>query len=898
MAEELTDEEVFGTPELSDEEVFGQPEPSAIPLPTDYQLQTSPENLARYAAAGGGGGFVTNPRLTSSEQLKGIAGNAAIGASFIAPEMLVAAVPGLAPSAAAGVLGYLGRLGVLGSTGAAAGGTVAQIPEVISGEKTVPKAVGEVGLQTAIGFPAGIVGGVVGQKAIQGLGSGVSEMLGRQAGTVGEAAENFRRGVSKGLLRPIFQTPSDAKTRAAAELIESVTGQKPAQSLGEALGKTTFGRSFVEVEKELGNEAAGQLSEEARNAVTRSILHTATGLAGTGASPAQLAELTIAALQKEIGKNISGPAKQAVTELSDQLSASLNNAVAKTGAEAFRITTPETETSPFTAGNIGKMAEQEAEKAFMSKEDELFGAYRQLLGNNPPAATLKNTAKAVQSILGTGLRSTNAAGEVVPVASTITDSKVKAFLGQINEAANTPQDIEALRRYRSQIGASIGEPGVLSDLGNANKKALYKALSQDIDEAISKIPDPKVKQALQQANAFRRENIDKFKLQSSVKAGQEVEEGGTTGQMLLRSVLGDTDRYNTFKSVLGDQFGTFKATARDAVLSNAQRAGSTVEAEAAGQFNIGAALREIEKLPKEVANDLFPGTSSRLRELAVRELKTSALAKNLPKDPDKILDWVTVNKAELDEFLGPGGEARFQDAIRLKAAEQARYNNAILADVARGDATAISKNPVKFVDSILNGTFSQPGDVKAALGVVARHSPKTYHDLQVAYLSRLIGDSQVKGIISGAEIAKRIAAPVAGKAATEGGKAYDLSREILGDAKLNSLRTMATALEQTQKAILGKEITARGTLLEMITAAKTPVDAAVVLGAKLGSPTRSLGWYRDILNKPAQLKYQIAAKLANDPSMIPLLTKPIESLNGGEATRITAALQQLVQSEQ
>lgn len=882
----VADEEPVGF--IAEEEQVDEsvPEPSAIPLPTG----PSPEDLARFSAAGGGGGFVTNPSLTTREQLKGIAGNAAIAASLIAPEALVAAVPGLAPAAATGIAGYLGRLGLLGSASMGSAAQIKAAEEVGAGEKTIPRGIVDVSKQAAIGAPVGMVGGVLGQKALQSIGGGLAGLLGRQAGNVPEAVGNFVKGFKTGLLRPLFEASSDAQTRAAAELIESVTGQKPAQSLGEALGKTSFGRSYAEIERELGNEAAGSLSEEARNAITRSIMHTASGLSGSGASAGQLAELTVAALQQEIGKNISGPAKQAVSELSESLSRSLNASLAGTGAEAFKLTTPETRTTPFVAGNIGKMAEQDALKAFKESEKRLWNDYRAVLGKDV-TADMSNSETTAAGILKGGLKAKNPeTGQIEIVGSTVKDADARAFISEIQRAASTPQDIEVLRQYRSTIGSSIDDQNAFPGMGNANKKLLYAALSQDIDDAIAKIGDPRIKAALQKASKFTKENRPLFESNLAERAQAGVLEGGATGQSLFSSVLGDTDKYNAFKSILGDQFGPFKAAARDTVLSAANRAGASVESEAAGVFNVGAALRAIEKLPEEVSADLFPGTSSRLRELAVKELRTSKLLKGVPDNPDKVLDWVTANKVELNDFLGPNGEQKFMDALRLKAAEQARYNNAILADVARGDSASIAKDPVKFVDSILGGTYSQPGDVKAALDVVARHSPKTYHDLQVAYLSRLLNESTVKGVISGEELVKKLAAPVAGKTATEGGKAFDLSNEVLGKAKTDRIRDMAKAVATTQKSLLGKEITARGTILEMMTAGKTPVDAAVLLGAKLGVPTRSLGWYRDILNKPAQWKYQMAAKLATDPTMIPLLSKPIEELSGAEVSQLAAAV--------
>lgn len=856
----------------------------AKPAATPAVDTTSPENLARYAAAAGGGGFVTNPRLTSREQLQGIAGNAAIAGSVIAPEAMIAAFPATAPAAAAGTLGWLGRLGLAGSVGSGAGETILKAPEVISGEVSPGQALRSIASQTALGFPLGVAGGFLGQKAVQTASGALKALLSRQSTSLGDIAANLKQGASEGFVRPLFETPANAQVREAANLVESIGGEKPPQSVGEALGNRLGGGTYAELEHQLGSQASGAIPADQRNLIASRVLHNAALLRGTGASASEIADQTITALEKEIGHNISGPAKDAIRKISETVDTGLSDALKATQAEGLNLTTPAAESTPFIAGNIGKMAEQDAVTAFDTAEKQLYDNYRQLLGPNAPKAQLTSTGKAVESILGGGLKTTNAAGEEVPIASTIQDADARKYLGQLAQAVSTPQDIEALRLYRSQVGESIGKPGVLSGLPDSAKKKIYGALSSDIESAIDKIPNPQVKKALQQANDFRNENIDKFKLAMSQGAEKSVEEGGTTGQSLFRTVLADTDKYNTFKSVLGDRFQPFKEAARDAILAEAQ------SVKAGSEFSVGSALERIAKLPKEIQADMFPQIG-RLRELAAKEVKITGLLKGVPEDAIKRLDWMGANLGDLKQFIGPGGEQQFLDAVKLKAAETQRFNNAVIRDVATGNSTAISKDPEGFINSILSGTlYTKPGDVKNALAVVGQHSPKTLHDIQVEFLNRLIDSSKVSGYVSGEEIAKKLASTAAGAAPSSGGKMLSVATEILGKPKVDSIRMVADELGKTQKQLLGREIPHQASILEMMASSGTPTDIATMI-ASGPLNNRSRGLIRSLfLDTPQRLKYHVAATLMNDPKLLPLVSKPIENLTGAEAAALTSAL--------
>jgi hypothetical protein len=887
MPTELTDEEVFGgSPtfpskpgELSDADVWGGPPPEFA----DAGATPMPPTKENRLFQGINAGDVTG--LSPSKVFKGAA--PILGAVAL-PEALVSAFPELAPSAATGILGYLGRLGVLNTVGAGASSVLSHTPDVLSGKESPSDAAGRVALETGIGGLGGTLAGPLAQKGLQGAQGGVEALFGPPLRTAGEILPRFGKGAGVGLLRPLFESTADAEAQAASKFIEQATGIKPARSMGEALGKTSIrGKSYLEIENELGDKATGALSPEARNDITRAVLHTATNLAGEAPTPSNLAEATVAGIQEAIGTQISGPTRKAVQEISDHVSSSLRNAAEATGQQGMRLTAPGAATTGYEAGNIGKMATEDAARLFKEREDQLYGNYRALLGNNPPSADLSNSEREAGSILSKGLKVTDPNTGIVTInAKTIPEGETRKFIEHIQQSASTPQDIETLRQFRTTVGESYGHNDMFPGLGDANKGRLYGALSKDIDAAIAKIPNTNVRDALKTANDFVSNNIDLFKSNLGRGAAGEVISGGKTGQGLLNNVLGDADRYKAFQSILGDQFGTFQQSARDYVLTGAQSAATND----LGEFSVGKALDAVKKLPSEVANDLFPGLTQNLGTLAKKELQVAGLQKALPKDPEKALDWITANKADLNQFLAPGGDQKLADAIRLKAAERVRFHNAVLSDVAQGKADTIAKYPEKFVDSLMDGSYSRTGDVSEALNAAAQYHPAVYEHLQREYLSRLFGDSTVDGVISGEQLAAKLSPSTGGASAKSAGESLKTATEILGKAKVDSLRAAADAIGKTQKSLLGQPLAQRQTALEFMANAKTPMDAAFIIGSKAGMARTAARAAARLINRTAEWKYKFAARLANNPETLPLLSKPIANLSGAEASEIINAM--------
>ena len=872
MPTELTDAEVFGNGgELTDEQVFG-----VVSAQPDY---------ARMAAAAGGGGFTTNPNLTSREQLQGIAGNAGIAASLIAPEALIAAIPSLAPAAATGVAGYLARLIGAGAVSGLAGSSVQQGAKAAMGEITPGEAAKNVAVDTAISAAAAPVVGIAGQKLLQGAGGALSRGFGTPASSAAEAASNFGQGFRQGLARPLFESQADKEIAAARAFIKSATGEDVPQSIGEALGKTAFGKSYVDVERELGDSAAGALSDEQRNAATKAVLHTASQLIGTGADASTIARSTVAAIRSELGKNVSQPFQKAIEDLSTELVGSLQGAVKAAGGDAAAILGQGGGTA-FSTGNLQKQLTSEAQNAFRQRVADAFNEYRLAAGKDALASKgLPKTKAVLNDLEKSGLfttEATEAGGEVVkPIPRTIA-GEMSGRINELKAAVDTAQPIENLRTYISELNDEITY-GALSKIPDRQRKLLKDAMKADLMDALDALPNNSAKQKLLAANKLFSGSdtdlgVEEILNKSVTGAAKDFESGGTSAENLYRSITGNASTYNKFKELFGANFPRFQQSLRNTVVSDAYKAATPIEG---GEFSVASAAEHIKKLPEEIRTELFPDFDQ-LRVLAGKELKASKLLTSIPKDP---LEWVRANQQELSQFVGPGGQQKFQDALRLKIAQESALKNRILSDVANGETGAIETNAQKVVDQIVGGTLNQ-GERTKVLDMVRTANPQAYHDLQVEYLSKLLQESMADGLISGKVILDKIAGPMAGKTPSSGGSQYQIAKEILGDAKVSRIREVAEALKTIQKPLVGKQIRQADNFMQMIVAQDVPVDIAMPLASKLVGAPRSMSWLTRVMHLPAKLRYDTAARLIDRPDLLKLATKPVESLSGAEATEL------------
>lgn len=827
-------------------------------------------------APGGG----VSPSMSPSVNSTATRSNAAIagaGAATAAPEALLASAPELAPSTATGVVGYLAKSALANMVSGAAGSVTDEALKSAAGENT-PGAMKRIGATTAISGLATPLNPLL-QKAFQGAAGSISGILkGLSSGSLVNAAKGGSAGGWAGLIQPLYQKAREAEVQSAREVIKAVTGEEAPQSFGEALGKTTFGKSYAQIERELGPDANGALSDDARNKLTKSVLFSASELAGSGADSETIAKMTLAALKAE-NVAVSAPVREHVESISKSLVASIDNELSKVEGEAASAISPKFRMTPTETGENVKQYVGEAQQAWRARQKELFDQYRAEVGD-AEVAGLPNAKKAAQELLDSGLKTTDAEGVVSPIANTLPDSQAQQAIQTVLQAADTPQSIESLRKFISNFSDSI-EFGVLSKIPDANKKALRSALKKDMMAGLEALPDSAAKEKLLAANKFTTESVDEMLSKSVTNAGRES--GGTSAESIFGTLSSKPSEYKRFIEVMGDRAPRFRETMKNGILSEITAPGSGV-VDLEGRVNAERAFGQIAKLPREIREDLGIDVEG-MRKIALRQKDAQELLKDATsaqkKDPEAAASWLKANRDQLQGFLGPGGEKRFEDFVRAQAAQELAYKNSVLAEVARGESAAVAADPAKFVDSIITGKFG-PEQSEAALALVSRRDPAAYADLQTEYLSRLLEKSQESGVISGKKLSGLIGKPVSGRSPSSGGDQLGLASAVLGKGKVDDLRMVADKLGTVQDS-----------LLHMIS---NPNANSNLVGDALYSMSKSTGApgtpgaFHNLLTWLPKRRYQFLAKSLNNPEMRSIISKPARDLTGAEASALVGAI--------
>jgi hypothetical protein len=543
----------------------------------------------------------------------------------------------------------------------------------------------------------------------------------------------------------------------------------------------------------------------------------------------------------------------------------------------------------------GELKKQLTEEGITSWRDMMSGAYtkvRQQIGKDAeiPNGLTAGSQKAKEA-LDSGLFETKVAEakgydaygnpvattteSVEPIAKTVND-QVRGILDEIMRAGKTPQKIQNVRGYVSDLNDRINY-GADAGRGDKMLKELVNALKSDVDRGIDALPASTAKEDLKLANSLfsgegQKFGVDEILHRSVVNAAKEFGEGGTAAENLFKAVTGSPSVYKKYQTLLGDRFPALRSKLRDAILTDAQASAQPVEA--GGPINIGSLVKSLRSIPKEIRQDLGLPVED-LRKLAADELKTSGLLKGIQGRKEDILDWMTANKADLEMFADP---QTFKMAVHAKAAEQELFNNKILKDA----VGAASSSPSLFVDSIIRKTV----DAKAAenaVAIIARHDPVTMQDIQVRMLDKLMENSKFQGVVKGEPLSKLLTPPKTGAQAGPEGDFYDAATAILGKQRTADLKSVADDLAKVQKPAQ------RETLIAQLSGDGADADIMWVAAKRSGVGV-PMAWLRNTLSLPAEAKYRIAAKFLNTPSGRALLTKPITQMTGAEAKQVVDSL--------
>jgi hypothetical protein len=824
---------------------------------------------------------------------------AATGAGIVAPELLAALSPEVAAAmTATGATTKLGRVGQFferggaqalgGGTGGAATGAVEALPELARGE--YGKAAETLGENILAGTA---LGPLISEVGVPLVAAGARPFV-----KPAMAAKEFLTG-GFGRAKATFFRPrysprvGSLETSQIRDTIESSTGVRVPIGVAEAIGDP----GLVEAIKNapVGAEVTPQHMESLK----RLIVLNATDLGGknTGITTDELAKSAVDILRKRLG-SVSKPYEDAIGTLSAQLKPSIDKGLSYVQNQANALI-PGTVSTPSFLGNKFRELQQAGYDFFKQTDTKNFNtlrndpAYQKLTVKTPSMSEWANNidAQAVQMFKGTPEQAGGLVDEFgfqIPkeeVLSTrgIPSTYPKGTREYVAAIGNMTEDqsIDALRRYRTQIGDSIGKDDLLPGLSDKAKKDLYKAITTDIDNAISNLPTGTLREKLDVANKFHRENVDKFvgrQVQSLIK---DVGAEGGAGPAAIASKLESADAPTFLESIKSaarpEDAAAIDSTAREYLFNQAAKSGLDP---VTGEISVSKVVNYINGLAPEIQSQFFPNA----KEIAGLAKKQSALA---GLDPNKVISTLTVDAKLLSDAVGRRDLAimdTISDAIKKKAEMEKQLRGSILGALKKessSDVTDIvSQNPKKFISGIVDGSYT-PEQSRAALDMIGRESPMLVQQLQFQYVNDLIEKYTTSGVLNSKKLASELAGEsILGKASN----VRNYADAVLGGGKVSKLKSVLDNVARLEQ--LKTPVASNDAFVEAVIRGVGAVAGEAVGGVARVGPIGMANQAVRVAKLTPGVRYKIASHILSTPELRELAMKPIGRFSKDELNAV------------
>jgi hypothetical protein len=833
---------------------------------------------------------------------------AATGAGIVAPELLAAAVPEVAAGmTAAGGATRLARTGQFlersgaqalgGGAGGAATGAVEALPELARGE--YGKAAETIG-ENILAGPA--LSPFISEVGVPVLAAGA-----RQFVKPAIAAKEFLtgggfRGAATTFFRPRYAPRvGSLETSQIRDTIESSTGVRVPLGVAEAIGEP----GLVEAIKNapVGAEVTPQHMESLK----RLIVLNATELGGknTGITTDELAKSAVDILRRRLGA-VSKPYEDAIRTLSAQLKPSIDKGLIDVQNSANALI-PGTVSTPSFLGNKFRELQQAGYDFFKQTDTKNFNTlrnnpgYQKLIVKTPSMSEWANNidAQAVQMFKGTPEQAgglVDQFGFQVPTDDVLATRGIpstypkgtREFVAAIGNMTED-QSLDALRRYRTQIGDSIGKSDILPGLSDRSKIELYGAITRDIDKGIQNLPTGTLRSQLDLANKFHRENVDKFvgrQIQSLIK---DVGAEGGVGPASIASKLESADAPTFLESIKSaarpEDAAAIDSTAKEYLFNQAAKSGLDP---VTGEISVSKVVNYINGLAPELQNQFFPNA----KQIAALAKRQSALA---GIDPNKAVSSLTVDANVLSDALGskaPEIQNTIADAIKAAGERDKQLRGSILGALKKASSSdvtdIVSRNPKKFIGGIVDGSYT-PEQSRAALDMIGRESPMLVQQLQFQYVNDLIEKYTTSGVLN----SKQLASELAGESML--GKASDVrnyANAVLGSGKVSSLKSVMDNVAKLEK--LKSPIASNDPFVEaMARTAGAAVGEAVGGIARVG-PIGMANQAAQVVKLAPRVKYKIASYVLSTPQLRELAMKPIGRFSKDELNAVLRGTAQAV----
>jgi len=826
---------------------------------------------------------------------------AGTGAGIVAPELLMA----LSPEVAAGMtvaggatkmaragqfLERAGSQALGGGVGGAATGAVEALPELARGE--YGKAAETVGENILAGTA---LGPLISEVGVPLVAAGARQFVKPAYATKEFLTGGGFSGAKATFFRPRYSPRvGSLETSQIRDTIESSTGVRVPVGVAEAIGEP----GLVEAIKnaQIGAEVTPQHMESLK----RLIVLNATELGGknTGITTDELAKSAVDILRRRLG-TVSKPYEDAIGTLSAQLKPSIDKGLIDV-QNAANALVPGTVSTPSFLGNIFREFEQSGYNFFKQTDTKNFNAlrgneaYQKLKGKTSNMVEWANDtdAQAIQSLkttpeesallldqFGRKVVTKPSAQTTQGIPSTYPD-ETQNFVAAIGNMA-PEQSLDALRKYRTKIGDSVGNNSILPGISDASKKQLYKAITKDIDAMIDGASDAELKAQLQGANQFHRENVDNFvgrKVQSIIK---DVGAEGGAGPASIARNLESADAPTFLQSIKAaarpEDAGAIDSTAREYLFNQAAKSGLDP---VTGEISVSKVVNYINGLAPEIQSQFFPN-SKQISELSRRQSALAGL------DPNKVVSSLTVDAKVLSDALGskaPEIQKTIAEAIKASGERDKQLRGSILGALKKASSSEVtdivSQNPKNFISGIVDGTYT-PQQSRAALDMIGRESPMLVEQLQFQYVNDLIEKYTTSGVLN----SKKLASELAGESIL--GKASDVRNyadSVLGSGKVSKLKSVLDNVARLEQ--LKTPIASNDAFAEAVIRGAGAVTGEVVGGMARVGPIGMANQAVRIAKLTPGVRYKIAAHVLSTPQLRELAMKPIGRFSKDELNAV------------
>lgn len=532
--------------------------------------------------------------------------------------------------------------------------------------------------------------------------------------------------------------PLQEDAREAANWVKDNLGINYPMTAGQKTGSPFIQRLEAGQELKPGSSAPYKAIRAEQQAAQEQMANVAQGLPANVSAAQREAQVPvldtlIRRVRNAVQQNLE-PAEQNVANAREKLVTEANQDILK---EISSATIPHRQLDRGVVGEAIRGKVEAIRQDFSDQASKLYDAVRNLPGGSDRILATPNLVKRAQDYLekeiaGSDILQTVPTGLYGPTGQALTTQQTvketaKEFiptdvLGRLKELVRVGpgkfslQDLIAMRNDVSNAIA-VGEavPGVQTH----HLKKISQMLTDSMDEAVSSIPDQRLKQAWKAANDYYKQNVGKFhtRLVSSILKPPEA--GGSLGnrQIVDRLISGE-DKFQEIKDFLGANSPEYKMLK-----------GHIAEFLFSDNLNRGTGLLNAKKFLSDMHS--FAVNQPKLFDevFSTRARKIFEIASHAAAGQSDKLDAALIEQ-------GIRNPSRFPNILELMKAERARdkaYKNEILKSIGSKSFPASGFSPNEFVTRFLRS--SSASEIKPVMeaikdgGLLWQVRAKTVEDL-------------------------------------------------------------------------------------------------------------------------------------------------------------------------